>query len=29
MSILAAPGRAGINLLERLLEGDASKRMDR
>jgi hypothetical protein len=29
MSILAAPGRAGINLLERLLEGDASKRMDK
>jgi hypothetical protein len=29
MSILAAPGRAGINRLERLLEGDASKRMDR
>lgn len=26
MSILAAPGRAGINLLERFLEGDASKR---
>ena len=29
MSILAAPGRAGVNLIERLLEGDASKRMDR
>jgi predicted metal-dependent HD superfamily phosphohydrolase len=29
MSILAAPGRAGINLLERLLEGNESRRMDR
>src|SRR5580765_6854036 len=28
MSILAAPGRAGVNLLERLLEGNASRRMD-
>jgi signal transduction histidine kinase len=26
MSILAAPGRAGVNLLERLLEGNASRR---
>jgi hypothetical protein len=26
MSILATPGRAGINLLERLLEGNASRR---
>jgi hypothetical protein len=25
MSILAAPGRAGVNLLERLLEGNASR----
>jgi len=29
MSILAAPGRAGVNLLERLLEGNASRRMDK
>jgi hypothetical protein len=29
MSILAAPGRAGINLLERLLEGNAPRRTDR
>jgi membrane protein implicated in regulation of membrane protease activity len=29
MSILAAPGRAGINLLERLLEGNESRRMDK
>ena len=28
MSMLAAPGRAGVNLLERLREGDPSKRMD-
>ena len=26
MSVLAAPGRAGVNLLERLLEGNASRR---
>jgi hypothetical protein len=26
MSILTAPGRAGVNLLERLLEGNASSR---
>lgn len=26
LSILAAPGRAGVNLLERLLEGNASRR---
>ena len=26
MSVLAAPGRAGVNVLERLLEGNASKR---
>jgi hypothetical protein len=25
MSVLAAPGRAGVNLLERLLEGNASR----
>jgi len=29
MSVLAAPGRAGVNLLERLLEGNASGRMDK
>ena len=29
MSILAAPGRAGVNLLERLLEGNASRRTDK
>jgi hypothetical protein len=29
MSVLAAPGRAGVNLLERLLEGNASERMDK
>jgi hypothetical protein len=29
MSILAAPGRAGVNLLERLLEGNASRRVDK
>jgi hypothetical protein len=29
MSILAAPGRAGVNLLERLLEGSASRRTDK
>jgi putative superfamily III holin-X len=29
MSILAAPGRAGVNLLERLLEGNASRQMDK
>jgi hypothetical protein len=29
ISILAAPGRAGVNLLERLLEGNASRRMDK
>jgi len=28
-SILAAPGRAGVNLLERLLEGNASRRTDK
>jgi hypothetical protein len=28
MSILAAPGRAGVNLLERLLEGNAPRRSD-
>lgn len=29
MSILSAPGRAGVNLLERLLEGNASRRTDK
>ena len=29
MSILAVPGRAGVNLLERLLEGNASRRTDK
>jgi len=29
MSILAAPGRAGVTLLERLLEGNASRRTDK
>ena len=29
MSILAAPSRAGVNLLERLLEGNASRRTDK
>jgi Putative Actinobacterial Holin-X, holin superfamily III len=29
MSILAAPGRAGVNLLERLLEGNASRQTDK
>jgi hypothetical protein len=29
MSILAAPGRAGVNLLERLLEGNASRGTDK
>lgn len=29
MSILAAPGRAGVNLLERLLEGNVSRRTDK
>lgn len=28
LSILAAPGRAGVNLLERLLEGSASRRSE-